>query len=89
MASILIGLGLILPGDWAGYPTHTHRGLQDCPAVPVSVPIGRLVMHTTAMHALREVHYGSNIKKSLRSLGRKGSLYLFLTYSQALSGSLG
>lgn len=70
-------------------PLPTRRGLQDCPAVPVSVPIGRLVMHTTAMHALREVHYGSNIKKSLRSLGRKGSLYLFLTYSQALSGSLG
>lgn len=46
-------------------------------------------MHTTAMHALREVHYGSNIKKSLLSLGRKGSLYVFLTYSQALSGSLG
>lgn len=70
-------------------PLPTRSGLQDCPAVPVSIAIGRLVVHNTAMHALREVHYGSNTKKSLLSLGRKGSLYLFLTYSQALSGSLG
>lgn len=27
-ASILIGLGLTLPGDWTGYPTHTHTQLR-------------------------------------------------------------
>lgn len=27
-ASILIGLGLTLPGDWVGYPTHTHTQLR-------------------------------------------------------------